>query len=325
MISVIVPVYNNARYLDKCIQSVVSQSFRDIEVILVDDGSTDDSGKICDNWSAVDNRVKVLHEKNGGVSSARNKGIIKACGEYVLFLDSDDALDRNTCLKLFDYAKANNADCVIFGFIQATGTVWAPGNYRLYASQMEFKKDFTMWLNTELLSPAVNKLYKKQSISCLFPEGISFGEDLIFSLNYIKHCERICFVPWPLYLHNNINDSSLTHTLRRDQILEIEYWQNEIIRFIDGKAISMDLYEKYLKDTLLWLKRFYAYQEITIKDKKSFLRRWYKNSHLKGLSLMNQLGMVYMFIMVCLKLHLWLLPSRILNIKHIITGKRKCL
>lgn len=323
MLSIIVPIYNSSRFLDKCINSLVSQTYRNLEIILVNDGSLDNSGEICNKWSLCDARIKVIHQSNLGVAAARNRGISVARGNYLMFLDSDDTLSLDACARVVEYAESNAADCVVFGFLQESGTVWAPKSECAYRNMKEFKKDFVFWLNSELLSSSVNKLYKRERVATTFPEGVSFGEDLIFSLNYIKHCDNIFFVPWPIYQHNNLNEGSLTHTMRNENILDIEKWQTEILQFIGNEPVANNVYDKYLKDVLFWLKRFYASLGNTKGEKRSFLRRWYNESHLKRLTQPSQLEMVDRFIIVCLKLHMWLLPSRLLNIKHIITGKRQ--
>ena len=325
LVSIIVPVYNSAGFLDKCINSLVSQTYHNLEIILVNDGSVDNSGEICDKWSLCDERIKVIHQSNLGVAAARNRGISSSSGDYLMFLDSDDSLSLDACARVVEFAESHAADCIVFGFLQESGNVWAPESEYLYENMEAFKKDFVFWLNSELLSSSVNKLYKREHIKSFFPERMSFGEDLVFSLNYIKHCERICFVPWPLYLHNNLNEGSLTHTMRNEQIFDIEQWQTEILRFIGNGPVFRNVYDKYLKDVIFWIKRFYGSFGLTKSEKRSFLRQWYNDSHLKGLTQTSQLEMVDSFIIACLKLHLWLLPSRILNIKHIITGKRKCL
>lgn len=99
-ISIIVPIYNVEKYIDRCLKSIVGQTYSNIEIILVDDGSTDGSGKACDEWAKGDSRIRVLHKANGGLSDARNKGIDVAQGEFVLFVDSDDYIENNTCEKL---------------------------------------------------------------------------------------------------------------------------------------------------------------------------------------------------------------------------------
>lgn len=112
-VSVIAPVYNVEKYIDRCIKSVLGQTLRDIELILVDDGSPDDCGKICDGYAATDSRIKVIHKENGGVSAARNDGLSIATGEYVIFVDSDDWVEPDACEVMYQSAKNNNADIVI--------------------------------------------------------------------------------------------------------------------------------------------------------------------------------------------------------------------
>ena len=102
MISVIIPIYNVEKYLEKCIQSIINQTYRNLEIILVDDGSTDNSGEIADKYKKIDNRIKVIHKINGGLSDARNKECEIATGEYISFIDSDDYIDLNM------YEKSNN-------------------------------------------------------------------------------------------------------------------------------------------------------------------------------------------------------------------------
>ena len=115
MISVIVPVYNTEQYLPRCIESILSQSFTDFELLLIDDGSTDGSGKICDAYAEKDNRIRVFHKENGGVSSARNMGLDEAKGEWVYFVDSDDELLHDGLQVLFDNTN-KEVDVVLAGF-----------------------------------------------------------------------------------------------------------------------------------------------------------------------------------------------------------------
>ncbi|MGN0493209.1 MAG: glycosyltransferase [Acutalibacteraceae bacterium] len=114
-ISVIVPVYNVEKYLKKCIQSILAQDFSEYEIILVDDGSTDESGKICDEYSLKYSQIKVIHQKNKGLGGARNRGIEEACGNYLLFIDSDDSIKENMLSYLYNTAIDNDSDLVLFG------------------------------------------------------------------------------------------------------------------------------------------------------------------------------------------------------------------
>lgn len=113
MISVIIPVYKVEKYLDKCVESVVWQTYTDLEIILVDDGSPDGCSAMCDAWAEKDGRIKVIHKPNGGLSSARNAGLVKASGEYVFFLDSDDTISANCIELLADAVRRDNSDICI--------------------------------------------------------------------------------------------------------------------------------------------------------------------------------------------------------------------
>ena len=118
MISIIIPVYNTAQYLDQCLESVLVQSYTDWECIVVDDGSTDNSGEICDKWGKRDSRFVILHQKNQGVSAARNKGLERCKGEYICFIDSDDWVEPTYLSHLYDGMKNNEGvDMVVSGFI----------------------------------------------------------------------------------------------------------------------------------------------------------------------------------------------------------------
>lgn len=323
MISIIVPVYNSSHFLDKCIRSVVAQTYCDIELLLVNDGSTDNSGEICESWITKDRRIRVIHQSNAGVSTARNRGIIEAKGEYIMFLDSDDAIQENTCFQLMQYQEEHNPDCIIFGTLQKSGTLWIPDSEKRYHSFAEFQQDFERVLHTELLCPVWNKFYKRKCIKSFFPKKISFGEDLIFCLDYLKHCESICFVPWPLYLHNNLNEQSITHTFQVEQINDIEQWQNAIIDF-ENNIVSIGLYNKYVKDVLFWLKRCYASAQLDKKTKKTILKQWYMRSHLKSIDTsIYEMSIIDRFILQCLRWHFWNVPNELLSLKYLLTRKKK--
>ena len=115
-ISIIVPIYNVSQYLKECLDSLLAQTFKDIEIILVDDGSTDNSGKIADEYAMIDNRIRVIHQTNQGLSAARNNGINISTSPYVMFVDSDDFVDQHYCEIPYKIIKENNADVVCFEF-----------------------------------------------------------------------------------------------------------------------------------------------------------------------------------------------------------------
>ena len=116
LISVIVPIYKVEKYLNKCVKSIINQTYKNLEIILVDDGSPDNCGKICDKLAERDDRIRIIHKKNGGLSSARNAGIEIANGEYIGFVDSDDYIDNDMFETLYNNIKDNNADLSIIGY-----------------------------------------------------------------------------------------------------------------------------------------------------------------------------------------------------------------
>lgn len=119
-VTIVVPVYNTEKYLDECIKSIVNQTYENIEVILIDDGSKDNSPKICDKWAQKDSRIQVIHKMNEGAGIARNTGISNASGEYICFFDSDDYIEPYTIEKSLNALLENNADIVLFGFCDIT-------------------------------------------------------------------------------------------------------------------------------------------------------------------------------------------------------------
>lgn len=285
-VSVIVPVYNAEAYLERCIKSLVSQSCADLEIILVDDGSKDNSLRICREWERRDNRIKVISQPNCGVSSARNAGIKEAVGDFLMLLDSDDWLAADACEKLLARAINENADCVVCGLRQTSGNIWAPAFDRVYHDLASFKCDFTYWISTELLSSSVNKIYKRGLVTELYPEDMSFGEDLVFVLNYLRHCNRISFTQEPLYQHEVYNSVSLTHSFVPARFSNLEEIQNAILDFADDKDKSNPrIYDKYLKDALHLTRMLYKDKGGPYARKKEIASQWLEQSYIRKLKL----------------------------------------
>lgn len=134
LISIVVPVYNVEKYLVRCLDSIINQSIREIEIILVDDGSTDISGDICDKYALQDERIKVIHKENGGLVSARQAGIKVASGQYIGFVDSDDWIESNMFQSLYKEAVLNNADAVAEGMLEDVEGEWKERRNKLQAA-----------------------------------------------------------------------------------------------------------------------------------------------------------------------------------------------
>lgn len=288
LISVVIPVYNVANYLERCIESVIGQTYNHLEIILVDDGSKDCSLQICKDWMEKDARVQVIEQINKGVSSARNVGIKRAIGDYLLLLDSDDWLAINTCEKLLSYAEQQTADCVVYGLRQTSGNIWAPEFGSFYENLTAFKHDFSYWLDTELLSSSVNKMYKRTKIMELFPEEMSYGEDLVFVLNYLSHCERISFVRETFYQHEVYNSVSLTHSFAPSRFLDLECIQQSILAFAEGEGKkSVRYFNKYVRDSIRLIRMCYKSKDIPLARKNNIVAQWVNNSYMKDLKKIN--------------------------------------
>ena len=192
MITIIVPVYNVEKYLGTCIKSILLQTYRDFELILVNDGSKDKSGKICDEYALKDNRVRVFHKKNGGVSSARNYGIEHAIGQWICFIDSDDTID-STYLEDFQLTDISY-DLYMQGYKKRTRRT-VLNVYSFNGYMYEELSDIVSYseLNYIINSPCF-KLYKRSIIrekKIFFDTNTSYGEDHIFSLEYLSYVRTI--------------------------------------------------------------------------------------------------------------------------------------
>lgn len=201
MISVIVPVYNSEKYLHRCIDSILAQTYTDFELLLIDDGSKDNSGKICDEYAAKDSRIRVFHKENGGVSSARNMGLDNAQGEWITFVDSDDWVENDAYISL---DKNSDKDIIINSFLMYyEGNFYKEGDISLYISSKKQKDDFLFkYLHTGLLTTVCSKIYKKDIIGDIyFDKNVVVGEDTLFFLNVILRATQIQIIDSPYYIY----------------------------------------------------------------------------------------------------------------------------
>lgn len=231
MISVVVPVYNVSRYLDECLQSIADQFYSDWECILVDDGSKDDSGAICDRWVQKDARFRVIHQQNQGVSAARNNGIKASTGEYLCFIDSDDWVDPDYLKNLYDHIGA--AEIAVSGLVQEyddhNGAKTIPSMTKVFAMEPSSVLDFVDLNKKFLLYGPVQKLYCRDIITRYdihFPVGCAYGEDLQFNYAYLEHVKKISQVAKFDYHYRIIGSGTLSSKLRPNQFgQDYEQWQ----------------------------------------------------------------------------------------------------
>lgn len=238
LVSIIVPVYNVEMYLKKCIDSLLNQEYRNIEVVLVDDGSTDDSPSICDNYRGIDSRVKVIHKKNGGLSDARNVGIEYATGDYYTFVDSDDSIDKDYVWYLYELLTRYNADMSIceFDYVDENGKrINSPiGDEREIVLT---KKEAVHFLLKQkpYSNSASGKLFKKEFFANLrFPIGKLY-EDTATIYKCFLLSEKIIFGARPLYqyLYRTTSLSKQGFSLAQmDAIYNAEIMVNEIVELM---------------------------------------------------------------------------------------------
>lgn len=208
-ISVIIPVYNVEKYLKKCMDSVVNQTLKDIEIICVNDGSPDNSLAILEEYAQKDDRIKIINKENGGLSSARNTGIASATGEFIGFVDSDDWIDADFYEKLYDTAVRCNADIACASMLKFTGD---KTNYMLHITKEKVaKKSRQKYICADL--PAHNyvmsRIYKRIPFlksKVLFDDGMLF-EDIVFSHKIIFYLNSLVTVPNVNYNYRNHPDS----------------------------------------------------------------------------------------------------------------------
>lgn len=256
-ISIIVPVYCAEAYLEKCINHILAQTFVDFELLLIDDGSPDSSGAICDKYAKCDSRVRAIHKNNGGVSSARNAGIKNACGKYVMFCDSDDFVDPRWCIELYSVMEKHNVDMGICGYAYVDSD-----GIRLKGNNV-FSDEHRLVLPTTsvwdiyykcFLNMPWNKIYRRSIIndnSISFNEKIQYNEDLLFVLDYLA-VSNLSFgmVNMPLYFYRQDIAGSLTKRYLPDLWnikLEVFRRLDEVIKKsgIEIDAISQEYYSKW--------------------------------------------------------------------------------
>lgn len=238
MISVIIPVYKCEKYIARCIESVLTQSYQDFEIILVDDASPDKSFDICCEYQKKDNRVRAFSFDNAGVSENRNRGIERAKGEYICFLDSDDELAEGALRKLID--GISDADIVIGGFTNIYSDRDCPviptgGIYEIN----EFRTQLFDLYKYNFINPVWGKLYKADIIKCRnikFPKDLSLGEDLLFVLDYLKVSSRVRVINESVYkYYRDTGSLSRNYSLKS---IEAYFIQHEaMLEILDKKDI----------------------------------------------------------------------------------------
>lgn len=306
LVSVVVPVYNVEKYIARCIESILSQTYENLELILVDDGSPDQSGVICDDYANKDSRILVIHQKNAGVSAARNVGIDHAKGEHIFFVDSDDWIEPNHVESLLPI---DDEDLVCGGFIQLIHN--QKDAYVSPASKIctcaEWRENFwNFWLENAILPPwrSCYSAHILRENHIRFNCALSIGEDEHFNLQYIAHCRTIRFVSSCTYCYeiggqasamqkwhpSRINTAvalskAIEEMLQKREYLARWYYWHGAIRHLDKwhqrstgtqkrevcKKMSECFNEPYFRECLPYIRKNGTLDE---RIEAFFMRRW---------------------------------------------------
>ena len=289
-ISVIIPVYNAEKYLERCVYSVINQTFKDLEIIMVDDGSKDESGRICDEIKSTDNRIKVIHQSNAGPGYARNSGLKIATGEYVSFLDSDDYLRLDAYEKLNETIKNTGAKTCIFSFcrvkngeIKITQTNTISGTFKgrdaLYnvflnvlGTEPSCYNDFRILWQSPCFSLYSLDLIREKDIS--FPsEGdfASFSEDVLYNFDYYSHATNVTVINEAFY-HYCLNPNTTTTRYNENRfMLNVKLYKEQLRRateYIKDEDLLRNAEERMhrtflaaARNAVMYISAFFSYKE----------------------------------------------------------------
>lgn len=285
LISIIVPIYNVEKYLKECIESIINQTYKNIEIILVDDGSPDNCGKICDEYSQKDKRIIVLHKENGGLSDARNKGIDIAKGDYLTFVDSDDFVNIDYIEKLYNSIKFNNTKLAQCGIskVNENNEIIEKLNYdeNYIKTSHEILNEL---YGKHLIENVVvwNKMYAKELFENIrFPVG-KIHEDEFTTYKIFYSVDRISLLSDCLYNYRQTNESIIGKKFNKKRLNLLEALEERMDSFKNRNEI--DLYEKTLKFYIEQLRLYYIKVKKYIENSKEIqqdIKRKYKIEYKK--------------------------------------------
>ena len=301
-VSIIIPIYNVEKYLDKCVQSVKKQTLQDIEIILVDDESPDNCPQICDDYAKQDSRIKVIHKKNGGLGFARNSGLEVATGEYVTFLDSDDFVELFTYEHLLKLCTQHNLDVIYYKFERFSDEkkVFSKGPIcEVIEYQDETIKELMLDIIASEPTAKVERIVQCSSCTAMYKldiikkNNVKFhsereliSEDMIFNLDFLKCAKKVAFNNGKYY-HYRVNPTSLTNTVRTDRIeknyILYKYIKDNITSWgLDqqiGNERNARLFIGYSRTAVT----LYLQSKATFKEKREWLKEECKRSIWKEL------------------------------------------
>lgn len=308
LISIIVPVYNVEKYLNKCIESLTEQTYDNIEILLIDDGSTDRSAVICDIWKIKDRRIKVFHTLNRGVSHARNYGLAHARGEYIGFVDADDWIESDMYLKMISMLKETHAEICIGEYTSDIKNKqiikFKKGKKCVFSRDEVIIRTFT-WLPSyqkRLLSwELCDKLFFYKILKNIkLNENIHMGEDMLFYWDALKYSNKIAYLPLFKY-HYNARENSAVHSGITKKSLS-GFYAKKIIHneaCHESKVVYSAVKKMYIVDGIHYMQKMFSYSPNQFKKEiveyQSFLRKnFFEAIKISGISIRVKLGIIFL-------------------------------
>ena len=323
LVSVVIPVYNVKMYLQRCLKSVINQSYRNLEIIIIDDGSNDGSEVICDKYVAKDSRIKVIHKENSGAGPARNAGLDIATGEYIGFVDADDYIDEDMYEYLVETIESSGADIAQCGIIEAYAEKEVMPRYPDYYEITDNVTGMRRLLEARVTSMYIyNKLYRASLFRSIRFHNFKIGEDRLLLAEIMHEVKNICFTNVPKYNYYHRAESLTTKEIKKDVFDEIE---NIDLIFDSSVSLSASL-EEPARMRKCWVRfaildKIYATGKSFDIEKERDLIRYLRNEK-KLILLRNYFNrsrkIAYIFMLIDWHLYAWIVRwfykrNRIIN------------
>lgn len=278
LVSIVVPTYNCEKYIENCIESIVIQSYKNIEVIIIDDGSIDNTYEIIKKYITKDKRIKYFTQENSGPSVARNKGIEKSNGEYLIFVDSDDIIEKIYVEKLLNRIKSNSFDIACCGYIDKSKYGVVKLNDFWINKDILNKQEFLECVCNGVGGVLWSKIFRKDIIienNIRMNPKIFMSEDLIFILEYCKYINKVGVINEYLYHYNRLNDSSISSNIDINYLENYILLINKISELLTELKFNFDKINKIkvlkVQDLINKVLISETYKYLKLKDKKRFI------------------------------------------------------
>lgn len=331
LVSIVVPVYNSSKYLARCLDSILMQTFRDYEVIVVDDGSTDSSASICDAYAEKYKMIKVIHQNNAGVSAARNKGIDESRGKYLMFVDSDDYIDTNMLDVAVSKIEEYDADIFMSGNIEEyvsngiiTNSVKRTVTSSCLYSLRKFLENFGQAYPVVCLSNSWCKLYKMENIKkneIQFDESMSIDEDTNFIFSYMNYVQKIYFSKEILYHYYRDNRETLSVKFHADRYEIIEYVYGKMMNLMYRENCSAESFSRFENMYFLYMvgciiKYYINSDKCSKKDRIGQIKKVINNQVIHSTKMRNIRGLKGKLIFLVMKIKMICILNLLFNLVY---------